>query len=372
MKKETCLSKHLMKIGLSGALMICVSSNLYAADSSDTERSVTVSGIIDTGVMSVNHVGDGTQSKLSAVDSILGVSNVGFKGKEGLGNGLNAIYQLQAGFNPSTGSLSSQGELFSRNAYVGLESSFGTLTVGKQWNFNDDWLVGSVFKGGYNSGAVFKFSEFDAVSEIYSRTIKYVTSNFGGLQGGLMYSAGGNAGNLSAGNIFNIALKYAQGPYMLAASYDQEKDGAAVNNTGNLYKLTTIGGSYAFESARVRLGYANSNIGGPGSFQSIPSLTARKANVFELGLDYDVTSAFTTSADFLHRENTTLSNSTNVYRLLGEYRLSRRTSLIANLAYLSNAGGASESLVNTNSTAAGGGFANQTQTGLAVGIRHAF
>src|SRR5712692_7292946 len=67
------------------------------------QSSVTVSGVIDTGLMSVSHVGDGTQSRLSAADSILGVSNVCFKSKEDLGNGLNAIFILQAGFTPSRG-----------------------------------------------------------------------------------------------------------------------------------------------------------------------------------------------------------------------------------------------------------------------------
>lgn len=335
------------------------------------QSSVTLSGVIDTGLMSVSHVGDGTQSRLSAADSILGVSNVGFRGKEDLGNGLNAIFNLQAGFNPSKGTQSAPGQLFSRNAYVGLDGGFGALTLGKQWNFNDDWLVGNVLKGGFNSGAVFKFSEFDAVSEIYNNTIKYVTPTVGGLQGGLMYSVGEVAGNTSAGSVYNIAVQYTQAPFFFAASYDHEKD---AGNTGNVYKLTTLGGSYAFGPARARLGYANSNIGGPGTFQSIGSLTARKANVFEAGLDYDVTPAFTASADVLYRKNTTLSNNTKVYRLLGTYSLSKRTSLIANVAYLNNADGASETLVKTNSPVAGdgGGIPNQNQTGVALGIRHSF
>lgn len=334
--------------------------------------SVTISGVLDTGINYVNHVGDGTQSKVSAVNSILGVSNIGFRGKEDLGNGLSAVFNLQAGFNPTDGTQSAKGQLFSRNAYVALEGGFGALTVGKQWNFNDDWLVGNVFQGGYNSGAIFKFSEFDAVSEIYNNTIKYVTPTAGGLQGGLMYSAGEVAGNNAAGSVYNIALQYKQGPFFFAASYDNEKDGGAVNNTGNTYKLFTLGGNYSFGLARVRVGYSNSNISGPGSFQSIPSLSARKANAFEVGLDYKVTPVFTISGDALYRKNTTLSNNTKVYRVLGVYSLSKRTSLLANVAHLVNGDGASETLVSTNSSAAGGGLANQTQTSVTLGIRHVF
>jgi predicted porin len=342
------------------------------ACTASAQSAVAVSGIIDTGVMSANHVGDGTQSKFSTANSILGVSNLGLSGKEELGNGLSVIFQLQAGFNPTSGAQSSTGSLFSRNSYVGVKSNFGTVTLGKQWNFNDDWLIGSVFKGGYNSGAIFKFSEFDAVSEIYNNTIKYVSPAINGLQGGLMYSAGENVAGSSVGNVYNIAIKYAQGPFYMAASYDHEKDMAALNNTGNPYKLATIGASYTIGAARGRLGYAHSDIGGPGSFQSIPSLSARKAHVIGVGVDYDVLPAMTVSADVLYRKNTTLSNSTHVYRLLGVYKLSPRTSLIANLAYLGNKSGASEALINTTSTAAGGGFADQTQNALALGIRHAF
>jgi len=361
------LSQRVVKLSVAASLFGAAMGSAMAQQSS-----VTVSGVIDTGLSSVTHVGDGTQSQLSAVNSILGVSNVGVSGKEDLGGGLNAVFNVQAGFNPTNGTQFIAGQLFSRNAYVGLNGGFGTLTVGKQWNFNDDWLVGSVFQGGYNSGAVFKFSEFDAVSEIYNNTIKYVTPTVSGLKGGLMYSTGGIAGNTSAGSVYNIAVQYANGPFFFGAVYDNEKDGAATNNTGNAYKLTTLGGSYTFGLARVRLGYANSNIGGPGTFQSIPSLTARKANAVDAGFDYTVTPAFTASADVLYRKDTTLSNNTKVYRLLGVYSLSKRTSLIANVAYLRNADGASEALVNTDSTAAGGGFANQNQTSIALGIRHLF
>ena len=342
------------------------------ACTAQAQSSVTLSGFFDTGVMSATHVGDGTNSQVSAVNSILGVSNLGFKGTEDLGSGLNAIFQLQAGFNPTNGTMSSTGTLFSRNAYVGLNGGFGTLTVGKQWNFNDDWLVGSVFKGGYNSGAVFKFSEFDAISEIYNNTIKYVTPTVAGVQGGFMYAPGENPAGASVGSLYNVALKYAQGPFYLAANYDHEKDMAASNNTGHAYKLTTVGTSYAFGVMHARLGYARSDIEGPGSFQSIPSLSARKAHVIGFGLDYQVSPVMTASADVLYRKNTTLSNNTKVYRLLGIYNLSPRTSLIANLAYLNNGDGATEALVNTLSKAAGGGFANQTQSALALGIRHVF
>ncbi len=333
------------------------------------QSSVTLSGVIDTGISWTNHVGNGSQSLTGMSDSILGVSNFGLSGKEDLGGGVSALFNLQAGFNPSNGRMSSNGTLFSRNSYVGLTSASGTLTAGKQWNFNDDWLVGSVFKGGYNSGSIFKFSEFDAVSELYNNTVKYVSPTLGGAQFGAMYGFGETAGSISQGSLFNLAARYSGGPVYLAASYDQERDGSG---TGSLYKLFTVGGSYTFGATKLRLGAARADVGGTGAFQSIPSMSARKAYAVEGGVDYAFTTAFTGSADVLYRRNTTLSNSSMVYRLLGLYSLSKRTTLVANVAYLKNSSSATEALVNTSSGAIGGGVAGGNQTSVALGVRHTF
>src|SRR5450830_1480985 len=97
--------KKIIQFGASAALLGTIACTASA------QSSVTVSGVIDTGVMSVSHVGNGKQSELLQADSILGVSNVGFSGKEDLGGGLSSLFNLQAGFNPSDGTQSAQGQL---------------------------------------------------------------------------------------------------------------------------------------------------------------------------------------------------------------------------------------------------------------------
>jgi len=331
---------------------------------------VTLYGLIDTTISTVNNTNAAGARTTGFQIPWFSGSRWGLTGKEDLGGGVNALFNLQAGFNPSSGRMSSNGTLFSRNSYVGLSSaSAGTLTAGKQWNFNDDWLVGSVFKGGYNSGSIFKFSEFDAVSEIYNNTLKYVSPSFGGAQFGAMYGFGEQAGSFAQGSVFNLAARYNGGPLYLAATYDQERD---VAGSGALYKLITIGGSYTFGAAKLRLGAARADVGGAGTFQSIPSMSARKATAVEGGVDYALTSAFTVSGDVLYRRDSTLSNSTMVYRVLAQYSLSKRTTLLANVAYLKNSSGATEALVNTSSGAIGGGVPGMTQTSVALGVRHAF
>jgi predicted porin len=359
--------KHTISKLTAGALLTA------AACTATAQSSVTISGFLDEGIQFMNHVGNGTQSEVAAFNSILGVSNLGFSGTEDLGGGLATIFRLQAGFNPTNGAQNAgAGTLFSRNAYVGLTGGFGTLTLGKQWDFNDDWLVGSVFKGGYNSGAVFKFSEFDAVSELFNNVIKYTSPKLGGFQAGALYSLGGIAGNSTAGSVYNLGAQYSGGPVFIGATYYEEKSSVAVAGSFNTYKLTTVAGSFDFGIGKARLGYADARIGGPGSFQSIASLpAATKAYVVEPGVDFYVGNALTLSADVLYRKNTELSNKSTVYRFLAVYNLSKRTALVANFARLGNSHGASESLL-SSSTNVGGGYVNGSQTGIALGIRHSF
>jgi len=91
---------------LGAATLLLGASGIACAQSS-----VTISGVIDTGFGYTTNVGTGTQSKVGMLNSILGVSNVGFRGKEDLGGGLNAVFNLQAGFNPTNGTQSASGQL---------------------------------------------------------------------------------------------------------------------------------------------------------------------------------------------------------------------------------------------------------------------
>ncbi|MDR0736542.1 MAG: porin [Zoogloeaceae bacterium] len=57
-------------------------------------------------------------------------NNVEFEGTEDLGNGLKALFTLEAGFAADTGERKQNGRLFGRQAFVGLSGRFGTLLAG--------------------------------------------------------------------------------------------------------------------------------------------------------------------------------------------------------------------------------------------------
>lgn len=330
---------------------------------------VKISGLIDTGIATVTNVKGGTKTKTEAVDSILGVSNIGFSGNYKIDEDYQAYFNLQSGFKPSKGEQNKDGELFDRNAYAGLKTPYGSLSVGKQWTFNDDWFVGSVFKGGYNSGAIFKMSEFDAVSEIYSNTFKYSSPELNGWQFGALYATDDDSAKNTHGQIFSGAAKYTTPKLMLGAAYEDHE----AHNTDNHYRLTTLASKYTFDQLTTRLGFAYADITGPGQYAAIASNSAdQKAWATEVGVDYNFTPKLTVSGDVIYKQNTTFDHDAMVYRALAIYQVRKPLSLVANLAYLTNDDGSSESLVNTDSTLPGGGYANQDQLSLALGMRLTF
>lgn len=97
------------------------------------QSSVTLYGIIDTGLIYNNNIGG---KKLYAISS----SNVqgtrwGLRGIEDLGGGLKALFLLENGFNPDTGNLNQGGDEFGRQAFVGIRSDrLGTITLGRQYD----------------------------------------------------------------------------------------------------------------------------------------------------------------------------------------------------------------------------------------------
>ncbi|HZZ13246.1 MAG TPA: porin, partial [Paraburkholderia sp.] len=75
--------------------LLCISLSAHA------QGSVTLFGLLDEGVTYVTNVNGGHQTALQ--DSIQFPSVIGFQGKEDLGGGTNAIFQLISQFSVSTG-----------------------------------------------------------------------------------------------------------------------------------------------------------------------------------------------------------------------------------------------------------------------------
>lgn len=113
---------------------IALLSLMQASGLAHSQSSVTLYGVIDTGIEYYNHAAGG--GSFAGVPVLTGEmpSLWGLTGSEDLGGGNKAFFNLENGFAPGTGGLNYGGRLFGRLANVGLQSSYGSLTLGRQAN----------------------------------------------------------------------------------------------------------------------------------------------------------------------------------------------------------------------------------------------
>jgi predicted porin len=217
-----------------------------ASTAAFAQTNVTVYGIADAAVAYTNFNG-GTRGNaaeshgrdtLSVVSGGLAGSRLGFKGTEDLGNGLKAVFVLEEGFNIDNGTMQSGGTgataAFQRQAFVGLSSKAGTLSLGRQYapgyyaGAEYDALVGStplspLRKAAGGIGATIVATD----PARWNNTINYVSPNFYGVTAQVMYRAGERANEISIDQGYALGLKYAGGPVSVSYVYHNTETSAS-------------------------------------------------------------------------------------------------------------------------------------------------
>src|ERR1700676_4646564 len=113
-------------------LLVCML--VFASSTAFAQSSVTLYGIIDTGVEYVSHA-NANGDRVIRMPGITGEypSRWGLRGREDLGGGYAAQFVLESGFNVRAGDLGQGGRLFGRQAWPGLNGPYGTLMFGRQY-----------------------------------------------------------------------------------------------------------------------------------------------------------------------------------------------------------------------------------------------
>ena len=99
---------------------------LSTASIAQAQSSVTLYGEIDDALAYYNNVGHASLVTMQGAD--LATNQWGIKGKEDLGGGFQAIFNLENGFDINTGKLRQGGREFGKNAWVGLASASLAIT----------------------------------------------------------------------------------------------------------------------------------------------------------------------------------------------------------------------------------------------------
>ena len=109
-----------MKLRFGVFAMLAIAPGAYA------QSSVTLYGLIDSGISYVSNEGGGKNVKFD--DGIFTPNLFGLRGTEDLGGGYRATFALVNQFSMANGSIIGTG-IFARNAYVGIESDrFGSAS----------------------------------------------------------------------------------------------------------------------------------------------------------------------------------------------------------------------------------------------------
>ncbi len=199
---------------------IAAAAAVLASTPAFAQSSVTLYGAVDDAVAYVNN--QKGSSNVYLRQGNLYASKFGLQGKEDLGGGTLAIFDVQNGFDTNTGALASSGLMFNRLAYVGLQNAgAGTLTAGRQYTpyytfvgplTGSSWLTGAT---GAHPGDI---DGLDTTVRI-NNSFVYTSPSWGGLQASAMYAFGGIAGSTGLGQTYSGALRYLNGPVTLALGY---------------------------------------------------------------------------------------------------------------------------------------------------------
>jgi predicted porin len=355
---------------------------VLAAGGAYAQSSVTLYGVADVGIEYNNHAGTGENIYRMSSGNQSG-SRWGLRGVEDLGGGLKGVFVLESGFNLDQGTSAQGSRLFGRNAYVGLQSQYGALLLGRQQtSFYDFGLIYDPMAISTRYGLTSIAPEFASRAD---NAVKYV-GTFGGLTANAFYSFRSDGSEVAGRNVFGrefgALLSYAAGPFGIGAAYDELNVGTVANQAPKL-RRATIAGTYAFGPAKVFAGY---RWGKGYSGAALPGATGTNAagassNVYWAGLAYQLTPAFSLSGAAYYQDFRNNGADPWQFVLTGDYALSKRTDLYTSLSYVKNKDGSALSVGDGYTTTGVGGTAGTTgapvapgknQFGAVVGVRHKF
>ncbi|WP_415913918.1 porin [Paraburkholderia sp. J76] len=191
------------------------------------QSSVTFYGVLDAGVTYVSNAGGAHQVKFD--DGISYANRWGLMGTEDLGGGAKAVFRLESGFHLGNGQIANGGSLFGRQAYVGLQNDWGTLTFGNQIDMTKEFVY-LYNVSAWASGYAINQGDFDRMNgDHLPNAVKFMSNTYGGFQFGGMYSFSNTPGDFHTGSAWSVGAQYQHGAFAMGTAYTQ------LNNPSGIY-----------------------------------------------------------------------------------------------------------------------------------------
>ncbi|RFU48570.1 porin [Paraburkholderia sp. DHOC27] len=372
------------------------------ATAAHAQSSVTLYGLMDAGVSYVSNAANnkgGSSHLFKFDDGVTQGNRWGLRGTEDLGGGLRAIFILENGFSVGTGTASQGGDLFGRQAFVGLSrDGVGALTFGRQYSFSTDYIsryaAGGVTVGNY----AFRMNDVDQLtSSRINNVVKFSSADFSGLTFGAMYGFSNEAGDFAgaptttaagvttpgSSRTYSFGANYAHGSFAMGAAYTDIRYPTAtspafpitianVNTFGNKDLATLgVGAKYdfgkvlifgnwtdtIFEGTQGQMSHFN-NFEIDGRYMFTPALSAALAYTYS-DLTGSSTGRWNQVSSILDYQ---LSKSTDVY-IIGVYQKASGSN--GNTPVQAEIGSSSSFFGNS-------GVGSDKQIAARIGVRHRF
>jgi len=360
------MQKKLIALAVAGLM----SGGAFAASS------VTVYGNIDMGLRNVTNIN-------AAGDSVLGMgataggsgangsdngkgdfaaNRLGFRGKEDLGNGLDAHFNLELGYLSGNGALDtvapagSNSVIFQRQANVGLGGDWGSLDLGRNYT--------AIFKtvAAYDP---FHYTFTGAVPLVgldglrRDNDIQY-TGSFSGVTVRVEHALGQVPGMSGASATTEGGLNYDNGPISVGGAAMTKKDATNQLTT----KQWTVGGAFRTGPFEVAAGYDKNTA-------DQPLISSADTKNWWLGGSYHMTPAAALLAGYFDTKTSNVSDidgQSKKFVVGAQYNMSKSTILYADIDHTNLDGSSVIGYLK-------GGVAPQTQStqnGIMFGIDHWF
>ncbi|CAB3769737.1 porin [Paraburkholderia humisilvae] len=343
---------------LAAVTLMGVGSAAYA------QSSVTLYGSLDGGLRNlVNGTKAGGAALSMASNGTYNSNRWGFLGKEDLGGGYYARFNLEAGYVLSTGqNNNTNNQLFQRTSTVGFGGPFGQVDIGHQFTLQHHLIKDfEPFDFHYLS-----ITEATAVSG-GSTGRDDNDINYHGFFGPWViraeYALGGVPGSVASGSVLGGGVNYRSETVSLGAGYTHRSN--ALSATSEQFFNSdqyTAGGALTVGPVDLMAGYSL-------VLQDVPANVEGKTRNQYLwgGVRYQVTRFFNVTAAYYDNRNTTAGvDGRKGVAILGlVYLLSKRTELYADVDYTRFTGG-----YVTNATL--NPSRHPTQTGVSFGVNHWF
>lgn len=327
------------------------------------QSSVSMYGRLDIATRYTSDTGSGGlhQQKWALTDGATSSSRLGFRGSEDLGGGLRALFVLEMGINPDTGALAQGGRGFGRLSYVGLDTGYGVVTLGRQYSpiymvegANDPFGPYNAYEPGFIYDNYTGTAVASSGANRWDNAVQYAFAS-GGLSVSAIVSAGeGEVGKGSVGRKEGASLGYASGPYSVSAGWQQTHDGSGIKD----HKVWTVGGTWKLEPVTLNLSYLDHK----------SDLVKQTNKVWAIGGTWSVTPLFDLVVGYyLDRQHEPVGNK-RLLAIMGNYRLSKRTNVYLQGDQARIRGGYAQNVFDAYRWPSG----IDKRTTVTAGIRHVF